>query len=225
MDEQHLGHRKRLRDRYISSGLVSFSDHECVELILTYAIPRKDVKPIAKNLLKEFGSLAGIFEASLEDIKSVKGIGDSAAILISIFLSFGRRYRQSKRNPTTVYDSSDKLASLCTMLHYTSVKEKFYLICLDNSHRITSHFELFEGSTSNIEIYIPTIIKKLLVSNAKYCVFTHNHPRGSVMASEADITMTFKAMQALRNVGVNLQDHIIVNDSFEWSSMRDANII
>lgn len=210
MTDIHKGHRDRLRARYIKDGLDSFEDHQVLELLLFYSIGRKDTNEIAHRLLKEFGSLSNVFEASAEELMRVDGIGENSAVLISCISGLFRRYNQSlmDKNPRieTTGGAMIYAKSLLTGRKY----ENLYVICMDGKGEIIHSKKIAEGTLDEVSAYPRKIVESALQSKAHSVILAHNHPGGPALPSEADLVVTRKAAKALALVDIDLRDHIIV---------------
>ena len=206
----YLGHRARLRGRFASSGLSGFAPHEALELLLTYAIPLRDVKPIAYDLLRRFGSLKGVLEAPLEELKAVDGVKDVAATLLGMLLPLFRLYRQELSSPGDAPATAADLIARCEALLMGQGVERFLVIALDARGRMLSDSFVSSGDEGETAVYPRLIAKELLRSGAAGCVLAHNHPSGLAKPSRADIEMTQALRAMLKPLSVALLDHVIV---------------
>ena len=209
----HAGHRERLRERYIRSGLDDFADHEVMELLLTYAIPRIDVNPMAHALIKEFGSVAGVLDATAKELTEIQGIGPEAAMFLKMLPEVFRHYQLSGYDDRETYDTVAKLGDY---LHaqYTGVTvERVYLVLLDNSLKLIDCITLSEGSVNCSSVTVRTIAEHAFRENASAVVLAHNHPRGLAIPSGADLEVTQTVECALETIGVPLLEHLIVTEN------------
>lgn len=218
MDDFKDGHRKRLKEKYLKSEN-SLLDYEILELLLTYSIPRKDVKPIAKALLNKFKSIENVLNASKSQLLSVDGIGENSVILLNLFQTLIKRINENKNSDITVLDNSKTTALYCKNLLQDEMVEKFIVICLDNKNRIISSNVMFEGTVNFIDIQPRNIIEKVIIDNASSVIIAHNHPKGKAQASLNDINFTLNIKNLLKTIHVALNDHIIVGEN-EILSMR-----
>ena len=207
---QHDGHRGRLRERYIKAGLDAFAPHEVLELLLTYAIPRRDTKPIAYALLARFGSLHSVLQATPEELMLVDGIGETAATLLSMLLPLFRAYRQSVENETPVVKNQLQSVMYCESLFEGERYEKFYVICLDAQMRRINTVLVSSGDVAEVRVYARHIISALSQCNAMGAIVAHNHPSGSAAPSNEDIQLTNALYNLLEGVGIELYDPLIV---------------
>ncbi|HPO95880.1 MAG TPA: DNA repair protein RadC, partial [Elusimicrobiales bacterium] len=210
----YLGHRKRLRDRLIQLGLESLQEYELVELLLTYVLPHRDVKPIAKELLKKFGSIKGIFDANEEELKSVKYVKDKFVTLIKLLKELNYIYHKQIAMEKTVLDSIDKVAKYCIERIGHKKEEEFLVIYLDTSFKIQSEKAFpakefyFSGTLDRTTVYIRNIIEEGLKKKSYAIILVHNHPNGRVEPSEQDKNLTNKINIAAKSVEMILYDHI-----------------
>ncbi len=215
--EVHKNHRARMRQRLLENGPKNFADHEALELLLYYAIPRGDVNPLAHRLLNEFGSFAGVLEADPIDLCKVEGVGDSVAALLKILPPLFQRYQLSKIQEEK-FNSTEKLAGYLVNYYIDKPREQVSVVLLDNSCRIIRICEVGEGSASCVQINMRRLMQSVLQYNAASVVLAHNHPRGDCRASRADILQTSTTRDLLKKVQVNLVDHIIVAED-KWISL------
>ena len=216
----HDGHRERLRHRYIKSGIDGFQDHEIIELILTYAIPRRDVNPIAHKIADELGGLTGVLESDIKTLSSIEGIGERSAVLIKLFNDVGRRYQLDKCGPKMLLDSVQSMGQYCVALAHGRTQESLHLVCLDAQKRLISVFLASEGTPGEVQVQIRKLIEIALKNNADSVVLTHNHPGGTATPSHNDIMTTHHITDAFKAVGIKLIDHIIVAQQ-QFMSMNE----
>lgn len=222
----HDGHRARKREQFQKHGLDAFADHEALELLLFYALPRIDTNPIAHRLMERFGSLDGVFSASLEELTSVEGVGENAATLIRLLFPLCRRVRTSSSAKPTILNTTERAGAFFLELFFGEKQEKLYEACLDAKGKLLSLHCLSEGNVDRIGVNMRKIVENALSANASNVLLAHNHPSGIALPSEADNLATLQVRDALRAVGVRLADHIIVADedfvSLHLSGTLDA---
>jgi len=221
----HDGHRKRIKERYLQDGIDSFADHEVLELLLAYAIPRCDTSETAHNLINELGSLHAVLDAPINSLKKINGMGENSALLLSLISSINKRYELSKLGKHPVLNTTIKQANFCQALQCRNILETTYMVCLNAKKKHLADFKLDEGDIENVPIYISKIIQKAIGTNAASILFTHNHPGGEPVPSKSDIRTTFQIIQALRTVDLKLEDHIIIGDNGAWVSLRESKCI
>ena len=174
----HAGHRKRLRERYGRSGMDDFADHEVMELLLTYAIPRIDVNEQAHALIERFGSVAGALDALPEELCEVKGIGPEAAGFLTMLPSVFRRYALNKVTPMKSMDTLAKIGEYLMGLYTGVTFERVYLLLLNNSMGLIDCVHLADGSINSADVNVRRIAELALFKHASGVVLAHNHPRG-----------------------------------------------
>ena len=220
----HEGHRERLRQRYIREGIDNFSEHEVVELILSYAIPRINVNPIAHCLVKRFGSLSGVLEAGVGELCAVDGIGPASAVLIKLFSDVGRKYQLSKCGKRPLLNTIAAIGRYCVALTYGLAYENLFVICLDAQKRLINAVQIEEGTPGEIQIQVRKLIEVAIQNKADSIVLTHNHPSGSAMPSDNDIMSTNQIITSFKTVGIPVIDHIIVSE-MRYTSMTEMGLI
>lgn len=218
----HEGHRQRLTDRYLSEGFEGFEDHEILEYLLFYALPRVDTNAVAHRLIEAYGSLSGVLEADAKDLEQFEGIGKRTAAYISMFPGVFRAYQRSKLGKRPFIKTIKDACEFAKSLLFGKAFEQFYVIWLDTQNRVI-HFErLSEGGVSESPVYINKIAAGALRHHAVKGLVAHNHPGGSVTPSAADISTTQDIMQALGTLGIELIDHIIVSENNAFSFQADS---
>ena len=220
MDNPHKGHRNRLRERYLRSGLDDYADHEILELLLTYAIPRVDVNPMAHALIDRFGSLSGVMDASMEELTSVDGIGETSAAFLRMLPEIFRRYEMDKLEPRETYDTLAQIGDYLRALYVGATVEKAYVLLFDNSRHLIGCHEIAEGTVNSVSINVPKIARLCFRANAASVVLAHNHPRGLAIPSGDDIDMTHAVDSALHTLGIQLLEHVIVTEHTFAPTMR-----
>jgi len=216
------GHRQRLRDRLKSSGLEAFEDHEVLELILTYAIPRRDVKPIAHELLRRFGTLANVLDASPEELGQVEGVGDTAAVLLHLVPRLTRRYLANRWGSRPLLDSVERISRFAVDTLATECNEVFLLIGLTHQHQLIQAIRVTEGTLTSAPVYPRLVIEAALRMNAARVVLAHNHPGGRAEPSEEDVQITRRLEPLLAAIGAPVMDHVIVAGPLSFSFVREG---
>jgi DNA repair protein RadC len=206
----HEGHRKRVKDRFLSEGLDAFEDHQVLELLLFYCIPRRDTNELAHRMIKEFGSLAGLFEAEPKDISKRCGVSENTAILVSLVPSLARRYFKARWGEKPKLDSSSKAGDYAISLFAGRTYEAFYVLCLDSQNRVNYAALVQEGTITEAPVYPRLVVEAVLRHKASSVILAHNHPGGSMQPSRADIEVTGRIGSALEPISVKVVDHIIV---------------
>ncbi len=206
----HDGHRARLKERFLREGLDSFSTHEVVELMLFYAIPQRDVNETAHLLVEHFGSLAGILEADIDEIKNVPGVGTHAATMFKMICAVTRRYAIERGKAEMRYTSGKQIGEYLVRLYIGLTVERAYLMMFDNSMKLLDVAIVGDGAVNSVNITPRTIIEKTLRRNATVVVLAHNHPNGIAQPSRDDITLTMQLRQILDMCGICLLEHYII---------------
>lgn len=218
----HDGHREKKRRQFLDHGLDSFADHEALELLLFYAIPRRDTNVTAHRLLKKFGTLDGVLSAPVEELCQVEGVGETAAALLKLVPQVYRRARLSAARQETILNST-RLAGdylLCLFIGETHT-EVLYQLCLDRKGKLLACRKVGTGGVSAVSVDIRKIVENALLTGASDVILAHNHPSGVALPSEDDYAATYQVREALRTVGVRLTDHIVVSDN-DYVSMKDS---
>lgn len=208
----HEGHRARVKKRFLEEGLDSFSDIQALELLLFYVIPRSDTNPIAHALLDHFGSLSQVLEADVEELQKVKGVGENAAVFLSLIPQMGRFYLVDRTKQASVLPTLDSCAQYLLPRFFGRKTETVFLLCLDAKCKLLCCKEVGQGGTNSTGISIRKIVETAIGINASTVVLAHNHPSGLAVPSPEDIQTTRQIAQALRAVEITLADHIIVAD-------------
>ena len=219
----HDGHREKMRARFLNAGLEAFADHEALELLLYYAIPRRDTNPIAHALMERYGSLSAVLEAPVEDLRKVEGVGESTAILLRLVPQLYRRARLAGARDT-VLNSTERTGRYLLELFAGLNREVLYQLCLDQKGKLLACKRLSEGSANSTEVNIRLLAENAILTSASAVILAHNHPSGIALPSQDDFNTTEYARAALRTVGVVLLDHIIVADG-DFVSMADSGFL
>lgn len=206
----HEGHRERIKKRFLNEGLDSFEDHQVLELLLFYAIPRKDTNELAHTLINKYGSLSAVFEADPVELATTIGISDNSAVLLSLIPYLSRYYLKDKWSKNEIIDSSTKAGKYLLDLFAGRNYEMFYLICLDVQNKVINASLVHEGTVNEVHIYPRIIVETALRYKANSVILAHNHPSGSIEISIADEEATKKIKLALNAISIQVMDHIIV---------------
>ncbi|MCL6495906.1 MAG: DNA repair protein RadC [Ignavibacterium sp.] len=220
-EKHYLGHRERLRKRLMQTGSGGLQEYELVELLLTYVLPQRDVKPIAKELLNKFGSIKGIFDANEEELKSVKYIKDNFVSLIRLVKEINAIYSKQKALKKPAFESIEEIAKYCIEKIGHKEEEEFLVIYLDSGLRIQNEKDFpakefyFTGTIDKTVVYPRAIIEEALKRKSYALILVHNHPNGKLEPSEYDKNLTKVIEIAAKSVGIILYDHLIVtSDNF-----------
>ena len=218
----YIGHRRRLKDRFIKAALESFADYEVLELLLTFSIARKDVKPIAKVLIERFKSFQGVLDAPLEAVTSVPGVGEHSALLIKLAKSCSDYYLRKKLHRSSVISSPEALLNYCKSAMAGHSDEQFRIIYLNAKNEVLHDEVLQEGTVDQSAVYPRKIIEQALQRKAVALILVHNHPSGNPEPSSHDRHLTNMLIQLSESLGIKIHDHIIVgrNEYFSFRSSK-----
>jgi DNA repair protein RadC len=221
----HEGHRNRLRERFTKEGLENFQDHETLELLLFYAIPRKDTNPIAHTLLEEFGSLSNVFDASIEDLAKVQGIGKNAAVYLKLCVDTMKKYRTDRLQKGRKITTMQEAGELACELLFSAKEEQVWILCLNMKSEVIAREKICDGSLTESPIYPRKIVASALKHNAAKIILFHNHPGGVVKPSMEDVTATSTIIGVIRNLDMEMLDHIITSDNrfYSFAASRFIN--
>ena len=208
----HKEHRERVRKRFETLGLEDFDEHQVLEMMLFYAIPRKDTNEIAHRLIDRFGSFAQVMDTSLEELERVEGMGHSSALMLKFFRSCYRYYQMSKASSGKDMKSVEACAAYLMAKLEGKRNEEVYLLCLDAKRKPLGCRVISEGSVNSAEVSTRKVLEAALAMNATTAVLAHNHPSGIALPSMEDIVTTRRMAMALDAVGILLEDHVVVAD-------------
>lgn len=220
-----IGHRDRLRERFEKNGFNGFHDYEVLEFLLTFIFRQGDVKPIAKDLIKTFGSFSKVLDASAEELKLVKGMGKISALSLCAFREAMSFYFQN--HVTTDKEHITKMSSLIEMLRASighKPVEVLFAVYLNAKNEVLATKELEEGTVSQTSAFPRKIVEESLKQKATSIILAHNHPNGVAEPSEHDDCITKEIQKALGLVEISLQDHIILAND-EYFSFKRNNLI
>lgn len=211
------GHRARLKARFVGTLGAGVADYELLELALTYAIPRKDVKPLAKDLLRQFKSLSGVMTATPEQLGAVKGLGPSSVAFVQVVQQLAVRVRREKLSGQPVLASRLELLDYLYTKFAGCTREEFHVLYLDAKMKLVADEALFTGTLHEVAVSPRDILKRALELNASGLVVAHNHPSGSPEPSGPDELFTMSLATACMAMGVELVDHVIVGAEAHYS--------
>ncbi len=221
----HEGHRQRLKKRFLDEGLASFQDHEVLELLLFYAIPQGDTNPIAHRLIEKFSSVKGVFDAPLEELCTVKGVGNHVAVFLKTLPAFSQFYQslavRDKKMLMTSFDAGQFVTGMIGSL----TKEVFALTCLDAQRRVIAFEIVEEGTVSQSNVSPRKVVECAVRHNASQIILAHNHPSGTLCASESDRILTSRLCNILEEMDIAVIDHIIAVPDGKYLSMADSSLM
>lgn len=218
----HEGHRARKKAKLLEQGPRGFEDHELLEVLLYYAIPRQDTNELAHRLLQQFGSLQRILTASPEELRQVKGMGESAALLLTLVPQIWQRSMQEK--PEQILNSVEKCGRYFMNLMAGCRKEMLWQVCLDGKGKVLSSKCIAEGDISMAAVSVRQVVEQALHAGAVGVVLAHNHPSGVALPSTDDRATTIIIRDALQTMRIQLVDHIIVADN-DFVSMAQSGML
>ncbi len=217
LDESLDGHRKRLREKFIKSGIGGFHDYEIVELLLTLGSPRRDCKKQAKEVLKKFKSLRGVLEAPLEELQQINGIGSHNAFGIKLVQEVARRFLKDKIIDKPVYKSAQEIFDYLYHSMRDLKKELFRVLYLNSQNQIIEIGDLFEGTITGSAVSPREVMESALKHDAASLVFVHNHPSGNPEPSQNDKQVTRDLVYAAAIMQIKVVDHVIIGDNRYFS--------
>ncbi|MHB8907584.1 MAG: RadC family protein [Syntrophales bacterium] len=223
-DEDNRGHRERLKRKFTTAGMDAFHEHEVLELLLTYAIPRKDVKPPAKELLRTFGSLKGVVDAEIADLVRVTGIGEHSAILFKLIKEIAALYLKQRAKEKRQVTCTTELIDFCRTVMGGKRDEEFCVIYLDAQNQIIEFETIQKGVVNQAVVYPRQVLESALKKKASAIILAHNHPSGHVRPSDADIRLTKTIQETARVLDILVHDHIIIGEN-RFFSFREEGLM
>jgi DNA repair protein RadC len=212
MEKPHYaGHRRRLRERFRRTGLEAFEDYEAMELLLAYAIPRRDVKPVAKELVRRFGDFRGVLDAPFEELVSVTGIKEHAATFLKALKASHTLYlqKQSRRTGAAV-SSTGALLDYCRSAMGGLRDEQFRAVFLNSRNEVIADEVIHEGTVNQSVVYPRKVMERALHHKATALIFVHNHPGGGCKPSREDMAVTRELVRVAQGLGIAVHDHLII---------------
>ena len=223
--EKHAaGHRQRLRERFLRGGDEAVQDYELMELVLFRAIPRRDVKPLAKELIRTFGGFAAACAASPDRLKEVKGVSDAVAAELKIVAAAARLMSRQKVLKKNVISSWQDLNAYVTAAMAHETREQFRILFLDKKNILIADEVQQTGTVDHAPVYPREVVKRALELGASAIILVHNHPSGDPTPSRADKEMTRKIVDAAAPLGVKVHDHLVVGKE-RTASFRSLGLI
>ncbi len=221
----YLGHRERARQRFLELGEQHIKDYELLELVLQIILPRKDTKPLAKDLIATFGSFSGVFSASPERLDSIKGLGTVSAANLKIIQAVAQRFARDKVDTgQPILGSWSSLIDYCRAQMAFEDIEQFRILFLDKKNRLIADEVQQTGTVDHTPVYPREVIKRTLELSATALILVHNHPSGDPTPSTADVQMTRQINDIARPLGITVHDHIIIGKSGH-ASMKGLKLI
>ena len=220
----HDGHRSRLKQEFIERGLDGFPEHKVLELLLFFSVPRKDTNHIAHDLIDTFGSLSGVLDADIRNLRRVPNVGEQSAILLKLIPSIAAKYMASRTEAVSIVRDSTDLHHIFAPYFYGARNEMSYLACFDGKMKLLGVRKLSEGGPNETDLLPRKVAYEALSFNATAVVLAHNHPSGVATPSDADISTTRYLHQVLSGIDLYLYDHVILADE-DMVSLRDSGYL
>ena len=208
----HQGHRKRLKERFLTEGLDNFNEVNVLELMLFYCVQRQDTNPLAHRLLDHFGKLSCVLDASAEELMKVSGVTEHIATYLTMVNAVGRFYLRNRMADTRILTTTEACGKYMMPYFHALQNETVYLLCLDAKCKVLACKKVGEGSVNSASISIRRIVETALNANAVSVVLAHNHPSGLALPSAEDVQTTLRLARALHAVEITLADHLVVAD-------------
>ena len=209
----HSGHRDRLRQRFLKSGSEGFHDYELLEMILFSAVPRRDVKPLAKLLLKEFGGLSGVFGASMADLQKMMGLSENSAVVLKMVHAVSCRMLRNDIDKKPILSSWQKLIDYCHVSMAHEKREHFRVMFLNRKNQLIVDEVQQTGTVDHTPVYPREIVRRALELGATARILVHNHPSGDPSPSDSDIAMTEEIIKAAAALDIVVHDHLIISQN------------
>lgn len=222
--DYNRGHRRRLTEKFIHSGIESLHEYEAVELLLTYAVPRQDVKPRAKALLDRFHSLKGVLDAEIDDLKQIEGIGDRSAAFFTLVKETASLYLKQKAKEKKQVSCTTELLDFCRTAMGGKKDEEFAVIYLDAQNQIIEFETVQKGVVNQAVVYPRQVLESALKKKASAIILAHNHPSGHVRPSDADIRLTKTIQETAKVLDILVHDHIIIGEN-RFFSFREEGLM
>ncbi len=216
----HDGHRQRLKAEFLARP-ESFPDHKVLEVLLFYANPRSDTNPLAHDLMERFGSLAGVLDATPEELQKVKGVGEHAAVLLKCVKELGGRYLTARSSLENIVDRTSVACELLRPYFFGARNERVCLLCMDGKQKVLGVRQVAEGNVNAVEVTTRLIVEAALSLNSAKAILAHNHVSGLAFPSPEDKATTRHLWDVLSKLGVELVDHIIFSDD-DAVSLRES---
>ena len=230
-EKDNQGHRERIKEKFLKNGIDGFAEYEILELLLTYCIPRKDTKPIAKDLLNKFKTLDNVFKADFDKLSVIDGLGNNSIAFLKLIGDLPSIiYKDELKNKKLIDRETLKISNKDILLNYLRNKigyeeiEKFYVIYLSSSNEVIEFEENSVGTLDRSSVYPREIYKKIINLNAKSVILAHNHPSDNITPSKCDIELTNEIAKGLKNFGALLIEHIIITKNSYFSFLEEGLI-
>lgn len=218
---RHTGHRERMKAEFLARGLEGWPDHRVLELLLFYTIPQGDVNDLAHELVERFGSLAGVLDASVDELKKVKGVGDHTAVFLRMLPAVLGRYQGARTRLSAIINSPEEAYAWLEPYFFGARNEMVYVLCLDGKRQVLGVRKVAEGSIEMAEVNTRRIAEEAIGLRAAQIYVAHNHVSNLAIPSQADWLTTDTLRGALRPIGIELIDHLVFVDG-DMVSLKDS---
>ena len=218
---RHTGHRERMKAEFLARGLEGWPDHRVLELLLFYTIPQGDVNDLAHELVERFGSLAGVLDASVEELKKVKGVGDHTAVFLRMLPAVLGRYQGARTRLSAIINSPEDAYAWLEPYFFGARNEMVYVLCMDGKRQVLGVRKVAEGSIEMAEVNTRRIAEEAIGLRAAQIYVAHNHVSNLAIPSQADWLTTDTLRGALRPIGIELIDHLVFVDG-DMVSLKDS---
>ncbi|WP_462137213.1 RadC family protein [Candidatus Mycalebacterium sp.] len=219
----YAGHRERIRKKFLKEGLSAFADYEALELLLTYSIPRSDVKPTAKKLLKTFGTLSAVLDASPSELKKVADIGGSTAAFIRLVREINWRYMETRIEKEDYLTSPQAVVDFCKSRIGRESNEFMLVVFVNTKNQFIEHEVVSEGGVASVNMNIRDIVKKAInIEKCSGIIIVHNHPSGHPQPSDSDKDLTEEMVGICKSLDIRLVDHLIVCSHDHYSFVENG---
>lgn len=208
----HDGHRERLREKFLSTNGAGLEDHEVLELLLFYSVPRINTNEQAHDLINTFGSLKGVLDADVKDIEKINKVGEKSATLIKIVSALVSRYSVQSEDPRQQYNTFSQVSTYLNGLFAGQSTEKVYLLLFNNAMRLIKALQIGDGSVNMTAVSPNMAARAALEYNASYVILAHNHPAGLAIPSSEDVTTSYAMKAAFQAIGITMIDHFLIAD-------------
>lgn len=217
-----VGHRARLRARFLSAGAGALADHELIEMTLFLALPRRDTKPMAHALLARFGSYAGVISASVPELLEIEGLGEAGVAALKLVQAAAQRLTMADVMYRPVINNWQKLMDYLQTVMARAKVERFHVLYLDNRNRLLADVPQAVGTVNQTPVYPREVLKRALELHATAIILVHNHPSGDPTPSEGDLVMTREIKKAGLSLSVAVHDHVIIGNGKQFSFRREG---
>lgn len=222
--DKHKGHRERLREKVKKYDLLVLEQHEVLELLLTYTIPRKDTNPIAHELIDVFGDLPSVINTPTANLQKVKGVGPKTALFFKVLSQLMENINCYRREGNVTLNNMDKVMSYFRRHFAVTNNEEMFAFCFDKKYKLLACNRIKGFSKFELKFEISDFTKSILIEGCEYIVIAHTHPSGEVKPSQDDIIATKILYNVCKTIGYKLNDHLIINETEAYSMFSDENV-